>query len=454
VVARALMASTPAMADAGGAPTYGELIGLARHRAREASATGSGPFPSADQATEAVAGFERYLAVLGRHLRLIVAPGLAPAPGHLDSLPVLQQLIERMSHLELAPSNGSPWGRAAEALATAHDLLATHLGPFGERRTPEVEVLADPHHRHATARMVLRLLDEPLAVRDDLLRALTVAQRGADREPSPRAVAAHIRQSTDAIARLTNRYAPPPFTSSINIPEVVALIPAIHNRAGSSGARSFDDSIQALRVLRLLSYRQTNGLEPASPGCLHDLARLARTATAGSDQWLPTPETAIARVQRAHAIDHLERARQAWTDTSVALGQHIRGLTKAPRVYADAIGAVQEAHAHEGVRRAVLAALPRLGREAGLTTTHLARTGCVSIATKEVGRFQESWRLLTPDEGDVLAARFTRSGQASRTASIAVSQLDRATDRRDHTPETVSANRGLEQGRVLGGRSL
>jgi hypothetical protein len=175
VPARALIASTRAMAGAFGAPTYGELIGLTRHRAHEASVTGSGPFPSADEATGAVAGFERYLAVIGQHLRLIAAPGLTPTPGHLESLPVLQQLIQRMSHVQLAPSCGSAWGRAADTLATAHDLLATRLGPFGERRTPEVEVLADPHHRQATARMVLELLDEPLAVRDDLVRALTVA---------------------------------------------------------------------------------------------------------------------------------------------------------------------------------------------------------------------------------------------------------------------------------------
>jgi hypothetical protein len=358
-----------------------------------------------------------------------------------------------MSHLRLAPSCGSAWGRAADTLATAHDLLATHLGPFGERRTPEVEVLADPHHRQATARMVLELLDEPLAVRDDLLRALTVAWRGADGGPSSRAVAAHIRQSTDAIAQLSTQYVSSPPTSSVNISDVAALTPAIPSRAGSFEPRSFDDSLQALRVLRLLSYRQTSGVEQASPGCLHDLARLARTATAGSDEWLPTPQTAIARVQRAHAIDHLERARRAWTDTSVALGQHIRGLTKAPRVYADAIGAVQEAHTHEGVRRAVLAALPRLGREAGLTTTHLARTGSLTIATKEVGRFQESWRLLTPDEGEVLAARFTRSGQASQTASIAVSQLDRDADGRKHAQKAVSVHCRLEQSRVMGGLS-
>lgn len=78
MVARELMTSASAMADACGAPTYGETIGLAQHRAHEASVTGSGPFPSADEAAGSVAGFERYLAVIGRHLRLIAAPGLTP----------------------------------------------------------------------------------------------------------------------------------------------------------------------------------------------------------------------------------------------------------------------------------------------------------------------------------------------------------------------------------------
>lgn len=121
-----------------------------------------------------------------------------------------------MNSLQLAPSNSSLWGHAADTLATAHDLLATHLGPNGERRTPEIEVLADPRHQQATARLLLELLDEPLTVRDDLLRAITVAQRGADRKPSSRAVAAHIRQSTDAIAQLSNRYAASTPTANIN----------------------------------------------------------------------------------------------------------------------------------------------------------------------------------------------------------------------------------------------
>lgn len=270
--------------------------------------------------------------------------------------------------------------------------------------------------------------------------------------PSSRAEAAHIRQSTDAIARLSTRYTASPTAPNIDITAVADLAPAVP-RAVAPGASTFDDWLQALRVLRLLSYRQTNGLEQASPGCLHDLVRLARTATGASDQWLPTPRTPIARVQRASAIDKLQEAREAWADTSVALGQHIRGLTKAPRLYADAIAVVQEAHAHEGVRRAVLAALPRLGREAGLTTTRLARTGSLTIANKEVGRFQESWRLLTPDESEVLAARFTRSGHASQAASIAVTQLDRASDRRSTSPEATSARPHLERRRALGGRS-
>jgi hypothetical protein len=75
------------MVDTAGVPTYGELIRLARDRAHEAGMTGSGPFATADEAAGAVAGFERYLAVFGRHLRLIASPGLAPVTGQLESLP-------------------------------------------------------------------------------------------------------------------------------------------------------------------------------------------------------------------------------------------------------------------------------------------------------------------------------------------------------------------------------
>jgi hypothetical protein len=157
-------------------------------------------------------------------------------------------------------------------------------------------------------------------------------------------------------------------------------------------------------------------------------------------------------VQRANAIDQLERAGEAWRDTSVALGQHIRGLTKAPRLYADAIRYVQAAQADEGVQRAVLASLPRLGREAGLTTTRLARSGCLTIATKEVGRFQESWRLLAPEESEVLAARFTRSSQASQKANLAVTAADRVADQPSLSPGLTARSR-LERTQSLGGGS-
>ncbi len=169
MVSRALM--SPATVVTAGAPTYGELVRLARDRAREAGVAASGPFASAGEAAGAVAGFERYLAVIGQHLRLIAAPGLAPTTGHADALPTLQQLIQRMSSLRLTPVFATPWGHAADTLATAHDLLATHLGPYGEQRTPEIEVLADPDQRQATTRMVLELLDDPLTVRDELLKA-------------------------------------------------------------------------------------------------------------------------------------------------------------------------------------------------------------------------------------------------------------------------------------------
>lgn len=444
MVSRALM--TPVLSDAG-VPTYGELVELARDRAYEAGTSGSGPFSTADEATSAVAGYERYLAVIGRHLRVIATPGVSATQGPLDSLPPLHQLIARMRHLKLETSSESLWGTAADTLATAHDLLATHLGPFGERRTPEVEVLDDSRHRHATTHLVLALLEEPLARRDDLLRAVTASLHDAQLVPSPRAIAAHLRQSTDAIVRLSDRYVASTADPTTDAAAVADLKPAVPSSSGGAGPRTLEDSMQALRVLRVLSFRQTTGGEQASPGSLHDLARLARATTAGADQWLPPAQTPIGRVQRANALDQLKRATNAWQDAATALGQHIRGLTKAPRLYADAIGAVQQAHTHETVRRAVLASLPRLGREAGLTTTRLAQSSSLAVATKDVGRFQESWRLLTPDESQVLAARFARSGETSQTASISVTQLDRSTGRRP-ADRDASSSAHLQRGRV------
>lgn len=66
-------------------------------------------------------------------------------------------------------------------------------------------------------------------------------------------------------------------------------------------------------MLRLLSYRQANGLEHASPGCLHDLARLAR---AGVRSLALDPDTR----------DALQRYVRTWDRERQLLGQNTQLL--------------------------------------------------------------------------------------------------------------------------------
>ena len=421
------MVSRALKEPASGVPTYGELLTLTRQRAEQACVNGSGPFASAQEAADAVAGFERYLAVIGRHLRFVAAPGLSPDVSPVDNRvttsPVLPQLVRRMNDLRLAAPTDSAWSRATESLATAHDLLSTHLGPDGRKRTPDIEVLADPPLRQGTIDEVLSLLDAPLAVRDRLLAASTGALRNTEQAASARATASHVRQSTDAIRQLATTYRSSTPVPDHDLTRVTSLTPALVVSAATSPR--FIDALHALRVLRLLSFRQSAGDMNSSPGCLHDLARLARTTLADADQWLPHPQTPIARIQLASTLDQTDVARQAWEDAAAALGQHVRGLTRAPRLYADAIHVVQHAHAHDGVRRAVLAALPRLGREAGLATTHLASRDSLVVATRRIGRTGPTWRLLSPAESDALAAHFIDSGHATQTAYLSVDRLER-----------------------------
>jgi hypothetical protein len=401
------------------APIYGELIAGARALAEHACSDGCGPFLSASHGLSAAINYERFLAVAGRHLRLLTTPAHPDFGGQQSAVSDLHELVRRMATLELAHGDDDVWGRAATQLAAAHDLLSTHVGPVGELRTPEAVVLDDPVVRGVAAHRLLDLVASPLERCGSLLSHAYGARRGGSGGGVSRSRSTHLRQSVDAVRSLvvtlnTGRSQP---TDRHLLAEVDALAPALPRIAERPTSTRFETSLDVLRVLRLLSYRQSLGHEQSSPGCLHDLTRLAVVTSRAAEAWLPAPATPLARVQHAVACDELHAASAAWEAAATALGQHIRGLTKAPRLYSDAVRTTTSQVPHNPtLGAAVLAALPRLGEDAGGTFRRLAETGSLVLATKEVGRFQASWRMLAPDEARHIAGLLGSAGQSSNRA--------------------------------------
>jgi hypothetical protein len=401
------------------APTYGELIHVSRTLAEQACSTGCGPFTTAGQALSAAVNYERFLAVAGNHLRLLATPGYSDIAGQRNAPSPLHELVQRLTNLDLAHGEDNVWDRAATRLSAAHDLLATHVGSVGELRTPEARLLEHAAVRRAAAGRILDLISGPVERCSSLLaQAHDARRRDPDATGVTRARAAHLRQAVNAVHHLVTDLRSE-LTESPNIhalDDLDTLRPALSRIAERPAAR-FDTSLDALRTLRLLSYRQFLGEEPASPGCLHDLSRLAVVTSRTAEGWLPESATPLARVQHAVTRDELDAARIAWESAAASLRQHVRGLSKAPRVYADAVRTTIAAVPHSpSLGHAVMAALPRLGQDAGATVMRLAETGNLVIAIKEVGRFQASWRLLEPRAARDIAELFAAAGEASHRA--------------------------------------
>lgn len=414
-------------------PTYGQLIADVEASLHRASAIGSGPFGGHIDAHTALTGYERFLAITGTHLRLIAAPGQHMASQRVGAAPLLVELIHRLQALALTRAPHGAWARVGDLLGAAHDLLATHVGPHGEQRSPEAELLVDPLIREAAVVRVLSLVRQGLTVRRSLLQAAASASAGMGPRAERQSRSAHLRQSTEAIVRLTDRYlAAHPRQVAMDLGALDGLTPALP-RVTESPVGSLASTRQCLHVLRMISFRQASGDEQASPACLHDLARLARHCSTDPESWLPCAVTPLGWVQRANSIDALLAAHEAWLVAGGTVNRNLQGLAKAPRLYADAVHVVDEScHQSAAVRRAVLAALPRLGRDAAATVRQMARANCLAGACKPAGRSSVTWRPLAPGRTEALALLFRQAGRASHVAQISLARLEAIDPARTH----------------------
>jgi hypothetical protein len=446
-------APTESLGDARTATTYGELVEAAQVRVRKACTQGCGPFPSPGASLTAAVNYERLLAMTGHHLRLLTAHPSDPAERHDPNR--LSRLVDRLASLDHQTGGDDPWGRATIQLAAAHDLLATHVGPAGERRTPEADLLENPGIRHTAVARVLALLRPALERSDQLLTHARDARRAQPAEPGvDRSRATHLRQATRAIrSLLTELGADARPADDGTLTELNALTPAQPRIAERPANASFDTAVGALRILRLLSYRQALGEDRASPASLHDLARLAIVTSRAAPSWLPESSTPVAGVQHTVAREQLEASERAWMAAQTALGQHVRGLTRARRMYADAVRTATSALPHDAtLGAAVLAALPRLGHDSGTAVELLASSGDLVIATKQAGRSQACWRRLTPGEAQGIAVTFHTAGRVSQQAHATYVHSIRGTEQGEQQPVVPSQIRRVV--RTAGGRTL
>ena len=200
----------------------------------------------------------------------------------------------RLAKLPTWESSEGRWSRAASLLGTAHDLVATHVGPDRGLRTPEIEDLAGGPALDATAREMVDHLNAAEQAGEQLVGTTVRHQKRSGEHPTTTSHYGVLRSARHSIAvygraaRWDLREAGRPCVDE----HLHGLAAAPLPRFG--GSPRFEDSMDALRLLRHLVRAQAHGELPASPISLRDLALLGARATdpdqlkdvtAGSTPW-------------------------------------------------------------------------------------------------------------------------------------------------------------------------
>jgi hypothetical protein len=397
-------------------PSYGELMDRATTAVREALTLGATGFTDVLVAHQEVTGYEHFLHVSGWHLRLLA--GFAPGTKHLRELTA--RLTAPATTPPPAPPPGGRWMRASVLLATAHDLLATHVTAPGISATPDAaDLLARREAGAGVTRMVGLLLEAANGSWDLLHRAIETQATVGDTKLISNSQAVSLRHTTRAI-ELYGKATLWDLADTGRESRLDDLVPALPTAATRS--QSFESPLAALQALRQISFRQRNGDANISAASLRDLTLLATRVTEHLTGRSPleAPTTALGRLRAASARDHLDRAHTSWVDAGRGLTSSIRSLTRASSPYGRAIHTLL-AQSSPAIDRAVLAALPRLADDTTPTITRLTASGSLVTGERPPGALKVSWRPLTSEEGDELAERFTTAAETTRRAAQATS---------------------------------
>jgi len=396
--------------------TYGTLIRSARAALDDAISMSNGRPPRGDAALQGLLGYERFLYGAGGHLRQLTTL----ADLHTDAL---RRLTNRLENSSQPGARESTWLRAATMINTAHDLVATHLIDGTPRTAEAEELILGPAVAAASREVISMLLDAVAGSRQMMHRVARAQQRGHGASPIPGPMFAHIHATNRVVslcakATMHDLAALPVSTHST----FHDLKPALPSDLTVSPA-PISSPLAALRVLRQLCHDQARGLTAASPASLRDVALLgARVSTAAVlpaiDDHQPLP-----RLQRAHAEDQLDAARTAWTQATAELTTVVRGLNKAPGAYRAAVRTLLDEPLDQRTQRALLTALPTLGRDAARTVQTLAVRG--ELVTRQPIPLQPrtAWRAIGDEQATLLTERFATAALTSARALAAVRDL-------------------------------
>ncbi|HET7415615.1 MAG TPA: hypothetical protein VFI97_07980 [Arthrobacter sp.] len=406
-------------ASSTGAPTYGEFIRAAAAAVDRARLITGARFPDADTAHTELLGYERFLHVAGSHLKLL--DDLA----RTNSTP-RRRLAAYLARLPQGTVNDGRWYDAARTLATAHDLVATHLGRHLIARTPQAEELLAETTADPAVREVARLVMDAAIARKPLLSAAKRAQRrlACDARPASGELLTHLHRIGATVEVYTKAalWELDQDPSAQHRDVLTGLEPATRLVPAAPSAR-FKSSLAALKMLRQASYVQAHGNTDASPASLRDLALLGVRYTGPDARTLPEASSGLERLQCAHATDMLNEAHFAWRRASEGLTVAIQGVTTAPGAYGAAVNDLLRADLPDStLHRAVIAALPQLGREACRTIRVLGRSG--GLVTRQRGLDQRvHWRPMPDVDLAELSDRFEAAVDASARARDVAQQL-------------------------------
>jgi len=411
--------------------TYGELIDTAELHVATATAPATTAAIDLRAVHAQLLGYQRFLRAAGDLLALLTHLNGRRPPG-------LCRLADLLTAVPRRDTTATAWTRAATTLGAAHDLLATHLGPDREIRSPDALAITSDTGTALALRQVGLLLLNGATATDRLTYTARTAQVRCPEKPIPQGLS-HALTVTNrtillhakaALWDLDQELAAPP---SSNLAQIRAAVTRLPLAATTDG---FESSLAALRALRELSFRQARGRSPASPASVRDLTLLAAALTHPDLDWLPAPATGLERLRHAHASDQLAAAHAAWHLAGQDLTDTIRGTTKAPRTYEAAIGRLLDdaASLSPPVRLAVTTALPRLGHDAGRTIGRLhALNALVNPGPVGIAGPRLVWRPLEHLRAQELIDRFTAAADATAPAAVSLRQLITNPDRHHST---------------------
>lgn len=397
------------------AATYGDLLSASKQAANDADQTASTRGLDVTAVRVELDGYERFLVTATRHIHALLDIAGIPVGQHWEN-------DVRLPRQERHLGGAGHWHRAADTLGAAHDLVASHFDGVLVPVTAEAKRLVlGPAAAGSCADVAAFVLDA-VASSDSLIHRASLAQKHVSPKPIPPQVFTRIRRSNRS-AGLSGRSTLWELRHAINGdgPRLDDLLTA-YSPTIEFGTTSFESSLAALRVLREISHRQALAQTAASPASLRDLTLVSsRILAQAAERTASQPaETALARLRRAHALDLIQHAQDAWTSAGAGLTTKVRGVTRAPAAYQAAANDLLTSELARSEHSALVVALPALARDAARTVERLAAARDLVTVQRDPLATRGAWRPITSGQGRELVGRFLAAERTSLRAASAV----------------------------------